>query len=121
MSKIILPNFHQQKSSIHMSWKFPRLTEISPTADRDPVRRGNIFSYECIFLAEPDNLVSAAQAQKNIKEFKTAHEQATSATSTYKKITKEFSMGRKTRRRFDKLYYIMQNKNDLSWPRLWWR
>ena len=24
-------NFHLQKSSIHMNWKFPRLTEISPT------------------------------------------------------------------------------------------
>ena len=33
-------DFRQQKSLIHMSWKFPRLTEISPTADR-----ANLFSH----------------------------------------------------------------------------
>ena len=36
-------NFHQQKSSIHMSWKFPRLTEIPPTADRDLGQAGKYF------------------------------------------------------------------------------
>ena len=92
-----------------------QLTEIS-------VKRGNIFSCECIFPAErDDDLVSTTQAQRNIKEFKMAHEEATSATSTWKKVRKEFSMGKKARRRFDKMYYIIQNKNDLSWPRLWWR
>ena len=28
-------NFHQKKISVHMSWKFPRLTGISPIANRD--------------------------------------------------------------------------------------
>ena len=36
-------NFHQQKSSIHMSWKFPRLTEISPTADQILGQAGKYF------------------------------------------------------------------------------
>ena len=90
MRKIIPPNFHQQKSSIHISWKFPRLTEISPTADRDLGQAGNIFSYEWIFSVERNNLISTMQAQKNIKEFKMGHEQATSATSTCKKSGKNF-------------------------------
>ena len=90
MRKIIPPNFHQQKSSIHISWKFPRLTEISPTADRDLGQAGNIFSYEWIFSVERNNLISTMQAQKNIKEFKMGHEQATSATSTCQKSGKNF-------------------------------
>ena len=28
-------NFHQQKISVHMSWEFPRLTEVSPITNRD--------------------------------------------------------------------------------------
>ena len=90
MRKIIPPNFHQQKSSIHISWKFPRLTEISPTADRDLGQAGNIFSYEWIFSVERNNLISTMQAQKNIKEFKMGHKQATSATSTCQKSGKNF-------------------------------
>ena len=43
MRKIIPLNFHQQKSSIHMSREFPRLTEISPTADRDLGQAGKYF------------------------------------------------------------------------------
>ena len=59
------------------------LTEIS-------VRRGNIFSYECIFLVERDHLVSTKQAQQNIKEFKMAHDQATRATLISNKSRNNF-------------------------------
>ena len=125
MRKIIPPNFDQQKSSIHMSWKFPCLTEISLTADRDPVRRGNVFSYECISPAEPDNLVSTTQAQKNIKEFKTDHQQATSATSTCKKSGKNFRWEEKHVEYLIKCIISYKTKmtyrglDSISWPR--WR
>ena len=60
------PNFHQQGNSIHMSWRFPRLTEISPPADRDLDQAGNIYSYECIFPAEWDKYINTLFT-KNIK------------------------------------------------------
>lgn len=37
------PKFQYQKSSIHMSLKFPRLCEISPTADQDLGQAGKHF------------------------------------------------------------------------------
>ena len=36
-------NFHQQKISVHMIWKFAHLTKISPTADRDLRQVGKYF------------------------------------------------------------------------------
>ena len=47
-------NIHQQKSSVHMTWKFSHLTEIPPTVDPD-LGEGDIFSYERIFRAGRDH------------------------------------------------------------------
>ena len=50
-----------------MNWKFPRLTEISPIADRDLGQAGNIFSYECIFPAEWEIFSYRAGAKKMVR------------------------------------------------------
>ena len=43
-------SFHQQKSLIHMCWKFPRLTEVSPIVDRD---LGHTEKYFLIWMHFP--------------------------------------------------------------------
>ena len=47
-----------KKSSIHISWKFPRLAENSPK---------NIFSYECIFPAEWDIFFLRSRCTKMLR------------------------------------------------------
>ena len=51
---------------------------------------GEIFSHMNAFSQLNEILVSTTQAQKNIKEFKMAHEQATSTTLTSKKLRTNF-------------------------------
>ena len=57
------------------------------------------------------------QAEKYITVFKMAPNQSRSATLASKERKKEFSMGGKPRWRFNKLYYIIQNLNELDFDR----
>ena len=52
----VLETFVEHLEKLPSQNKFHRLTKISPTANRDSVRRGNIFSNEHIFPAEWDNV-----------------------------------------------------------------
>ena len=57
-------NFYLQKRLIHITWKFPCLTKISPPAAEISVKLGNIFSYERIFLTEWDIFFPTKHVQK---------------------------------------------------------
>ena len=59
-------NFHQQKSSIHMSWKFLRLPEISRTADRDLGQAGKYFLIRTHFPGWVRYFFPMKQVQKSI-------------------------------------------------------
>ena len=56
--------FHQQKSSVQMSWNFPCSTEISPVADGDMGQVGKYFLKWMHFPGWGRYLFAMKQAQK---------------------------------------------------------
>ena len=56
--------FHQQKSSVQMSWNFPRLTEISPVADGYMGQAGKYFLIWIHFPGWVRYFFAMKQAQK---------------------------------------------------------
>ena len=59
-------NFHQKKISVHMTWKFSRLTGISPIANRDLGYAGKYFLIWTHFPGRVRQLFPMKHVQKSI-------------------------------------------------------